>query len=362
MTPLVRSVTLTGYVQVAAHVGLDPFAMLRRHEIAPERLDRPEARLPARQVIELLERSARESGRNDFSLLMANCRTFPSLGPVSLLLEHLSSVREIIDAVSQYRRHLNDILVFGTDDCGGGEVLKTELLSRFASPQACLLTVAIALIALTGGSRRLWVPQAVHFTHAAPAEIAPFRRFFPAPVQFDSSFNGFTSSREAMSARFPWANETMAMHARSLLRLVRLQPEQAPRTESVRRAIVLLLPSGRATLANVAADLALSQRSLQRELEKEGRPFASLLNEMRRELAIWYLGGGQSISSIAELLGYSSSSSFTRRFSEEFSMSPRAWRDIHVAARRLPAGSISLRTPGEALHLPPKGNLVRRAA
>ena len=347
MTPLVRAVTLTGYVEVAAHVGLDPYEMLRRHGIAREKLDRPESRLPASQVVDLLERSASESGRDDFGLLMAKCRTFPSLGPVSLLLEHLPSVWEIVHAISQHRRHLNDILVLGTEDSGDGELLKTELLARFASPQSCQLTVAMVLIALSGASRRHWAPQCVHFTQAAPRDIAPFKRFFPAPVQFESSFNGFTSSRDSMLTRLPWANETMAMHARSLLRLVRLHPEQAPCTESVRRAIVLLLPSGRATLANVAADLAISQRSLQRELEKEGRPFASILNEARRELAVWYLGGGrQSVTSIAELLGYSSSSSFTRWFGDEFSVSPRAWRDIHADARRSPALSPSWSAPG----------------
>jgi len=213
--------------------------------------------------------------------------------------------------------------------------LKIELISRFASRQACTLTIGVALIALRGASRRGWSPQSVHFTHAAPPEVDAFKRFFPAPVTFESHFNGFTSSRESLMARMPWANDTMAMHARRLLKLVPLVPEECPTSERVSRSIILLLPSGQATLAQVAANLATSERTLQRDLEKEGVGFASLLVEARRELAMWYLGyPDQSITSIAELLGYASLSSFTRWFTDEFGISPRAWRDSEIVNRR----------------------------
>ena len=335
MTPLVRAVTLTGYAEVAAYVGLDAYQMLRLARISPDSLIDPENKLPASSVVEILEESASRSDRSDFGLLLAQCRTFASLGPVSLLLEHLPTMWDVIQAANEHRRHFNDILIFGTEEIGGSEMLKIELMSRFASRQACTLTIGVALIALRGASRRGWSPQAVHFTHAAPPEAAAFKRFFPAPVMFESHFNGFTSSRASLMARQPWANETMAMHARRLLKLVPLTPEQCPTSERVSRSIILLLPSGQATLAQVAANLATSERTLQRELEKEGVGFATLLVEARRELAMWYLGyPEQSITSIAELLGYASLSSFTRWFTDEFGLSPRAWRDSELIARR----------------------------
>lgn len=335
MTPLVRAVTLTGYVEVAAYVGLDPYQLLRHCKIARDRLADPETRLPAANVVDLLEQSAERSRRPDFGLLMAQCRTFANLGPVSLLLEHLPTMLDVVRAIGEHRRHLNDILIFGAEETGNAEILKIELLSKFASWQASSLALGVALVALRGASRRAWSPQTVHFTHAAPPDVAAFKRFFPAPVQFESHFNGFTSSREALTHRFPWANDTMAMHARKLLELVTIPPEHCPITESVSRSIVLLLPSGRATLAHVAANLATSERTLQRELEKEGVGFASLLQDARRELALWYLGyPEQSITSIAELLGYASLSSFTRWFTDEFGRSPRAWRDGELITRR----------------------------
>ena len=76
------------------------------------------------------------------------------------------------------------------------------------------------------------------------------------------------------------------------------KPADGSVTERARRSIYLLLPAGRATLDQVADNLALHPRTLQRLLEQEKRTFATLLGDARRELALRYLsnsthsGGG----------------------------------------------------------------------
>src|SRR5262245_57037438 len=96
MTPRVRAVTLTSYIEVARFVGLDPYAMLMEKRINPQQLADPELRLSAAAVISLLEDSASLSGCMEFGILMAKCRSFASLGPLSLLLQHLPSPKEAI--------------------------------------------------------------------------------------------------------------------------------------------------------------------------------------------------------------------------------------------------------------------------
>jgi AraC-like DNA-binding protein len=88
-----------------------------------------------------------------------------------------------------------------------------------------------------------------------------------------------------------------------------------------------MLPVGRGTLAQVADNLGLHARTLQRQLEKEGQTFAALLNAVRRELALRYLSSSaHNMTAIAHMTGYSSPSAFTRWFAAEFGMSPAAWR------------------------------------
>lgn len=327
MQPKVRAVTLTAFLEVASFLGLDPYEMLRRARIGPEVLADPENSLPAQAVCTLLEESARECGCPTFGLLMAECRTFASLGPLSLLLEHLGSAREVIEALTEYRRHLNDILIIAVDKSDGENLVRVELKAPFATPQAADLAIGVAYVALRGASRFRWQPLEIRLLRAAPDDRTAYERFFNAPVQFASDINGFICSPDTMQARWTWSNETMAGHARRLLALVQLSPETAPVSESASRIITLLLPSAQATIGRVAAQLQMSPRSLQRSLASEDRQFAGLLNEVRRSLVLQHLTHSTaSMTSVAALLGFYTPSSFSRWFVGQFGVSPRTWR------------------------------------
>jgi AraC-like DNA-binding protein len=77
----------------------------------------------------------------------------------------------------------------------------------------------------------------------------------------------------------------------------------------------------------VGANLGMHPRALQRHLDREGRTFAMLLNEVRRELALRYLASPtHSVGSVAQMTGYATPSSFSRWFASEFGMSPAQWR------------------------------------
>jgi AraC-like DNA-binding protein len=325
--PQVRAVTLKGYIEVARFVGLDPYAMLAEAGLSPTGLEDPEVRLPAAPVAKLVEDSASLSGCDSFGLLMQECRTYESLGPSALLFERLPDIRTVLAQISNYRRHMNDVfdLQLGDDD----QHPTIEMFHRpdFATTQMTDMTVAMAHIVLTGASGRTWRPDAVHFHHSAPRDTSVFRRFFPAPVHFDSSFNGFECSPESLDRPLPGASAHMAENARLLLDGVELPPEEAPVSDRVIRSIMLFLPSGRATLEEVARSVDTPPRDLQRKLEREGKTFADLLNDARRELSQRYLTNDrQPLTTVAELTGYASPGSFSRWFVTEFGVAPGAWR------------------------------------
>lgn len=325
-----RAVTLTNYLEVARLVGLDPFEMLRNAGISPEFIEHPESRYSARAIVGLLEDSARESGRECFGLMMAECRNFASLGPLSLLLQHLPTVRDVVEALIDYRLHMNELLNFALDEQPGRAAIRLDLLSSYATPQIVELSVAMAHIVIRGASGGRWQPTAVHFMHRAPQDLSVARRLFAAPIKYDCDFNGLATTAEALAIDNPLADDMMAAHARRLLGMVPLEPEHNSMTDRTRRAITLLLPTGWAALESVAQNLGLTPRALQRGLEKEGGSFASVHNEIRRELVQRYLiDSDHSVSDIARLTGYSSLSAFGRWFSSEFGQSAHAWRTAH---------------------------------
>lgn len=71
----------------------------------------------------------------------------------------------------------------------------------------------------------------------------------------------------------------------------------------------------------------MNVRTLQRRLDDQGLVFSTLIGEARRDLALRYLGNSNyPLQRIAELLGFSVPTSFTRWFIGQFGMPPAAWR------------------------------------
>ncbi len=333
----IRAVTLSGYLDVAAAIGLDGYWMLRRAGIAPAMLDDPDNRLPAAVVVRLFEQSAKRSGHDSFGLLMAEARSFASLGPISLLLDRLPNVRAVIETLKAFRRHMNDIVTVDLEEAEGTALIKIGFMPGYAQVQVTDFAVAVGYRVLRGASRDNWAPATVHLARQAPADLAPWWRFFQAPIEFDSLFNGFACSSAALDIANPNADPVMARHAEHLLRLVPLPREGAPVSDQVRRVIAQLMPAGQARLENVAAQLGMNGRALQRGLENDGTTFAGLLRDIRRELAQTHLAGAQSVTTIADQLGYASPSAFARWFLGEFGVSPQAWRNERRAEADAPS-------------------------
>jgi AraC-like DNA-binding protein len=328
----VHSQALTNYFEVARFVGLDPYAMLRRFRISPAMLDDPDATLPSGAVADLLEASARESGCDSFGLLMAESRTLSSLGPLSLLLAHQGNARDVLESLVDYQSVLNEVMTLDIEHeaARDGEPLTIIRAGFVGGPdgrQAVELLMAIICRTVSEVVSGRWHPDLAYFRHAAPANTTHHMRIFQCPLVFDADFNGLVCAEAALDAPNPAAESAMARHAKRYLDMLVPDPADGSLSERARRALYLLLPAGRASLEQVGANLGLHPRALQRQLEREGRTFATLLNEVRRELALRYLASPtHSVGSVAQLTGYATPSSFSRWFAAEFGMAPAQWR------------------------------------
>ncbi|MBI3349320.1 MAG: AraC family transcriptional regulator [Burkholderiales bacterium] len=169
---------------------------------------------------------------------------------------------------------------------------------------------------------------AVDFVNPRPADVRPYEDFFGGPVRF-----GQPSTRLLLSAH------DLALPLRgadaALLALLDAQAEQllqqvAAVGEPVgvwRQALVGLIRSGRTSLADLAHNLQMSPRSLQRRLAGQGLSFQTLLSQTRQQLAEAYLRDAQvELTEVALLLGYSEQSALTRAFKQWTGLAPQQWR------------------------------------
>jgi len=98
-------------------------------------------------------------------------------------------------------------------------------------------------------------------------------------------------------------------------------------TAEVKWVLLRLLGAHPPEIAEVANDLGLSIRTLQRRITEEGTTFRQLVTDARRELAKLYLKEPSlELGETACLLGYQDPNSFFRAFREWEGTTPGEWK------------------------------------
>lgn len=326
MVELVRAAALSGYFETMAALNADPAPLLREIGLSRHLLARPEQLISARIVFCLLERSAEVTGCMTFGLRMAPRRGLADLGVSALLIEHESSLREGLAALSRYRNRINPILVVHIENFGEGALIRLMLslndgeTSRQANDLA-LSALSRFCTTIVGES---WRPELACFTYAAPpaSDLPIYQQLFGCPLQFDAEYNGLVLAADDLDRPSRHADPRLAEHARTLIE-ASTAPEAPWLSQQVEQSMLLLLPSGRANIQACAALLGVTERTLQRDLGHEGTSFTIILNRARMQLASQHLPNPHTpIGEIAEMLGYGSASAFTRWHHQTFGMSP----------------------------------------
>ena len=102
------------------------------------------------------------------------------------------------------------------------------------------------------------------------------------------------------------------------------------RTE-VENIIAPLLPHGEAQAKTIARQLGLSERTFARRLAAEGLSFGEILDQLRRDLAVRYLGENLQASQIAWRLGFQQPSAFSHACRRWTGKTPSEFRRARVA-------------------------------
>ncbi len=193
----------------------------------------------------------------------------------------------------------------------------------------------------------------LHFIgrHGTAGRIRPLRLELARPTRNRETYEGhfgcrvqFKAERSALVYRYadldvPFVTENAELASVVKERLDRdLEERNAPQDvrEQVKRTLRRLLAGRRPTLQDVAHELCMSARTLQRRLTGAGLTFQQAVEETRRELARHYLGQlSIELNETAYLLGYEDANSFFRAFHAWEGTSPGAWR----AQQRQPTGT-----------------------
>jgi len=171
-----------------------------------------------------------------------------------------------------------------------------------------------------------WKPLRVQFSHSPPGNIGPYRRLFGKSVVFDAAVSGIVFSSDCFQMPVEEADDSAhGMIAKAVLEAEASHPLGF--SEQVEIVLHQMVLSGNASAHSMAEQFGVSERTLRRRLEKEGKNLTQLVNETRFELAQQLLQDtALPVSEIAVALQYSDPNAFSRAFHTWSLLSPTEWR------------------------------------
>jgi AraC-like DNA-binding protein len=333
----VTAAYLQPLLETAAALGIAPSALARAAGLAPDLLDPLPDALAASDYIALLDAGSRLAGDPHFGLHVGE-RVRPGTYSVYGLV--LLACRDIGQALEQTQRYeqLSHDLGRSRLDAHGPHARYTWI-SHYPHASRHLAESVFAGIRTFGSwlAGRPLAPHTLAFAHARPVDADPaeYARVLGGMPAFGAPAHTVDFDAALLALPLPAADTAMypllQQHAERLLR------ERAQATSGivaqVHAAVVRTLAREPVRLAGIAAELALSPRTLQRKLADAGATFQQVLDAARYALAMDYLRqDGLSLVDIAFLLGFQEQSAFTHAFREWSGVNPGAWRERALAS------------------------------
>jgi len=323
----------------AVTVGLEEFitaqggeshTVLSRSGLHGRSYEQPNQHIPLKHYCNSMHEAARSTGNEHFGLWFGEQFQPEGLGLFGLYAVTSTDLRSALlgmrDHFPVFQR--NSLLNVSVDkDICEVEyrLLDGEIMDR---RQDAELTIGMINNVIKRAMGSTWAPLAVDFQHPALVNAHPHRDAFKCDVAFQCERNLIRFKANCLDQAMPGADPMLNnVSIGSMLHLANANLPELSISQRVKSEIIELLPQGEACLETVCCRLNMSARSLQRRLAQEHQSFKSVLEEVREELAIYYLSYNTvNISEIAYRLGYSELSAFTRAFLRWKDTSPSEWR------------------------------------
>jgi len=320
----------------AVSKGGDRQMLIERSHICLDDLKDQDNRIPLASYLALLHAGIELCNEPALSLLFGEAVKLQDISIVGL-------IGVAFDNVESVRRQVNRYTPLGLDaDDGTAEPIQfvrengdvwMKFNGRIYVDNPLLLESGIAR-AVCGvralqqsmpGLASLQFPKAIRFTHAEPSYRAEYDRIFGVPLFFESHMNGFLIDEAILNLKLPRTNpylsEIMSARAEELLKSLERSKTTRGRVENL---LVPVLHTGEATVEMIASKLGISRQTLFRKLKSEGVTFEQVLDELRHQMALYYLNGKKvSVNQTAYLLGFSEPAAFSRAFKRWTGSSPR---------------------------------------
>lgn len=292
-------------------------------------LDEPEGTLPIATLYGVFEYAAKELGNDAIMFDIFYATEVGTFSVFDYLFVCAPTVREACQAWKRFmpiRTNAFDVLFYEDTDFGtiewpikeGRGIWYQNEFARFGWAIKRLETVL----------ETDTPPLTIHLAAPTPEGHSEVLERYAKRIRFNQLRNAISVPATLLSKPLPQNEDSLYAIIRqsALKEIEHFQNRHSPICK-ISDEIAETLKTGTCSLAQVAHNLGMSQRSVQRALEQEGTNFRKVTEDVRKTAAERYLRSTDlPLKEIAYLLGFSELSTFSRAVKTWFGVPPREIR------------------------------------
>ena len=322
-------VLLRGLVHAASACGVNRAQLLARVGVSEAALEADTA-VPTVVMAQAWQVAPELSGDPLFGLHAGDHAEIGSYDILDYLFLTSATLGDACRALAHYHRIVSEIWRLDLVVDGPTARFRQWVPAQFVEPlrHAWDYFFAGALKRIRGALPDGITPRAVHLMHAAPANAGEYERVLGCAVEFGHPIGEFVFDASYLEQRLLSSNPTLhrlvLRHADELLARV---PSDQDLLVRARTLLPVLLKDPALSLAGLAEQLGVGERTLQRKLADHGITYKTLVQQTREEVAMRGLeSGALSVQELAYELGFASTAAFSRAFRRWRGVAPSEWR------------------------------------
>ena len=315
---------------------VDKVALLRQLGLDPEPGEGPPPMIPAAEYYGFLERLAHQDPDPiTLPLRVGAAMRCDDYGAFGLAWKSATNLRGSFARAERYARVLTSVSTYQVETVDEGAYLH---LHREGSRRLGLrLSNEATIASLMSISRQVstleFQPLAVYFKHPSPGSTQAHEQYFRCPVHFSSPRDALLVGSETLQAPNRLGDPSISRFFQSHLdsEISEMEAQVPLESQSLDRQVLAhvsrALSQGVPRISQVAGQVCMSPRTLQRRLSEGGYTFQTLVDEARRQLSTRLLAETDySLSEVSFMAGFADQSALTRAFRRWEGQTPRSYR------------------------------------
>jgi len=293
-----------------------------------------ESKFQSYKVTQLIQYCNMKTNSNDFSIRIAKQFHAGMFHVLGYAMMSSCTLHKAFECIARFKKVVSNSCKLGISEDVNSLYLNMNVFNQPETNQPFLtLAVVETFLATMVQFSRMLVgeelsPKKLYFSYPKPdIDTAYLNEFFNCEVEFSCANSGLEFDRHQANTQLLGSNAQLSQATENILIELVVRMDKNDLVNMVMSKICNMLTDGYVTQEDIASQLNMSLRNLQRKLKAKGTNYQAILDDTRKSLTLDYLRIDHlTLSEISSKVGYTNMSNFNRAFRRWTGKSPSEYR------------------------------------